>query len=128
MTFHCPACNVKLKARPDQAGKRFRCPKCKTVVAVPVGDGTGTGSSQAISALETGSVAAASTSAGVPTQQTAEDNVPAVWKDGDVILDLYEVKGILGEGGFGTVHRVRHRGWNRDLAVKSPRAGLSQSD
>src|SRR5687767_10251691 len=44
--------------------------------------------------------------------QMSEDGVPAEWKVGDVILDLYEVTAVLGEGGMGKVHRVRHRGWN----------------
>jgi hypothetical protein len=43
------------------------------------------------------------------------------WNVGDVILDLYKVTDILGEGGFGTVYKVRHQGWNLDLAVKSPK-------
>jgi len=33
----------------------------------------------------------------------AEEDVPQVWNVGDVILDLYEVTGILGEGGMGQV-------------------------
>ena len=40
------------------------------------------------------------------------------WLPGQVILDTYEVKGILGKGGFGQVYRVHHKGWNMDLAVK----------
>ena len=52
---------------------------------------------------------------------TAGD-VPAEWHKGDTILDLYEVRGTLGEGGFGKVYRVHHQGWNIDLAVKSPNA------
>jgi WD40 repeat protein/serine/threonine protein kinase len=55
--------------------------------------------------------------------QAAEAHVAAEWKVGDVILDLYEVKQILGEGGFGKVFRVRHRNWNLDLAVKCPLPG-----
>src|ERR687885_116522 len=43
------------------------------------------------------------------------------WNVGDTILDLYKVTDILGEGGFGTVYKVRHQGWNIDLAVKSPK-------
>ena len=46
--------------------------------------------------------------------------VPGTWQAGDVLLDLYEVRGELGHGGMGTVYRVAHRGWNLDLAVKSP--------
>lgn len=47
--------------------------------------------------------------------------MPAQWNVGDVILDLYEVKGIHEGGGMGFVYRVFHRGSNMDLAVKSPR-------
>ena len=47
--------------------------------------------------------------------------VPNSWKVGDVILDLYKVTNLLGEGGFGKVYKVRHTGWNIDLAVKSPK-------
>jgi len=57
----------------------------------------------------------------------AEEAVAAEWAEGDVILDLYEVAELLGEGGMGKVYRVRHRGWNLDLAVKSPRRGFFQT-
>ncbi|MCG6928633.1 MAG: protein kinase [Acidobacteria bacterium] len=42
------------------------------------------------------------------------------WKTGDIVLGLYEVLGVLGQGGMGRVYRVRHRGWGLDLAVKAP--------
>jgi WD40 repeat protein/serine/threonine protein kinase len=45
----------------------------------------------------------------------------ASWQEGDVLADLYEVKGIIGAGGMGLVYRVHHPGWNLDLAVKSLR-------
>ena len=55
-------------------------------------------------------------------------SVPVGWVPvpGDVLLDLYEVQGLLGEGGMGTVHRVHHRGWGLDLAVKSPKVGVKR--
>jgi WD40 repeat protein/serine/threonine protein kinase len=53
--------------------------------------------------------------------KAAEAAVAEEWKVGDIILDLYEVKGVLGEGGFGKVYRVHHTGWDLDLAVKTPR-------
>ncbi|GMV99130.1 MAG: hypothetical protein AMXMBFR84_02690 [Candidatus Hydrogenedentota bacterium] len=56
----------------------------------------------------------------MPNLNTVEDRAPAEWKPGDVILNLYEVKSVLGRGGMGTVYRVRHRGWDTELAVKSP--------
>src|SRR5262249_44266364 len=58
----------------------------------------------------------------------ARPAAPRAWAPGDVVDDLYEVAGVLGEGGMGTVYRVRHRGWGVDLAVKTPRAALAASD
>src|SRR5207237_662269 len=55
-------------------------------------------------------------------------DVPAVWSEGDVILDLYKVMGVLGEGGMGQVYRVHHRNWNIDLAVKSPKPDFFQTE
>ncbi|MEW6281462.1 MAG: protein kinase, partial [Candidatus Eremiobacterota bacterium] len=43
---------------------------------------------------------------------------------GDVLEDKFEVKAHVGEGGMGTVFRVRHWDWNVDMAVKSPHPGL----
>ncbi|MHB2018417.1 MAG: protein kinase domain-containing protein [Candidatus Xenobia bacterium] len=48
-------------------------------------------------------------------------SIPVEWEEGDVLLDLYEVKSLLGEGGMGKVYRIYHRGWDFDLAVKSPK-------
>jgi WD40 repeat protein len=50
-----------------------------------------------------------------------DEEVPVIWKPGDVILGLYEVREVFTRGGRGLVYRVRHRGWGIDLAVKSPR-------
>jgi hypothetical protein len=33
----CPGCGGKLRLRPEFAGKRIKCPRCKTAVSVPVG-------------------------------------------------------------------------------------------
>ena len=51
---------------------------------------------------------------------------PQEWQEGDVILDLYEVKGEVGRGGLAAVYRVHHRRWNMDLAVKRPLPHLQQ--
>ena len=55
------------------------------------------------------------------TRSNREESVPAEWKEGDVILGVYEVKRLLGRGGMGTVFQVYHRGWDMDLAVKWPK-------
>jgi WD40 repeat protein/serine/threonine protein kinase len=57
-----------------------------------------------------------------------EADVPAVWEVGDVILDKYEVTGILGEGGMGRVYKVHHRGFQVDLAVKCPKPDIFARD
>ena len=58
----------------------------------------------------------------------SEEAVPAEWQPGDLLLDRYEVRGTLGKGGMGTVYRVWHRGWDLELAVKSPQpVALAQS-
>jgi hypothetical protein len=51
----------------------------------------------------------------------------AQWTVGAVIDDLYEVREVITSGGMGVVHRVLHRGWNMDLAVKTARPELVSS-
>lgn len=62
-----------------------------------------------------------------------EEDVPVIWKVGDVILGTYEVMPLsdsiaYAEGGVGVVHRVYHREWNLDLAVKSPKPGVLKTE
>ena len=69
-----------------------------------------------------------------------EADVALEWKPGDVILGIYEVRRVtegFGEaaeerdfhdGGYGRVYKVFHRGWNRELAVKTPRAEAYDSE
>ncbi|MFO0554314.1 MAG: serine/threonine-protein kinase [Polyangiaceae bacterium] len=45
----------------------------------------------------------------------------AHWAIGEVVDERYEVRGELGRGGMGVVHRVFDREWVRELAVKSAR-------
>jgi WD40 repeat protein len=49
------------------------------------------------------------------------------WRVGEVVLDVYEVREVIRSGGMGLVYRVHHRGWNVDLAVKTPRPALLRS-
>jgi serine/threonine protein kinase len=51
----------------------------------------------------------------------------AVWRIGDVIADLYEVRDEIKTGGMGRVYRVWHRGWSMELAVKVPKPKLVTS-
>jgi WD40 repeat protein len=49
---------------------------------------------------------------------------PSSWRTGELVDGRYEVLAVVGHGGMGMVHRVRHREWATDLAVKSPRPDL----
>lgn len=53
---------------------------------------------------------------------------PADWEIGDTILGIYQVKYIHTGGGMGLVYRVRHLGWNLDLALKSPRKSFFRTE
>ncbi|MBF0607928.1 MAG: serine/threonine protein kinase [Magnetococcales bacterium] len=50
------------------------------------------------------------------------------WTVGDVLLDLYEVREVYKSGGMGVVYRIFHRGWNVELAMKSPRPEYFQKE
>jgi serine/threonine protein kinase/tetratricopeptide (TPR) repeat protein len=45
------------------------------------------------------------------------------WPAGHVLLDEFEVEGVLGQGGMGVVYRVRQRSTGQALAVKRARLG-----
>ena len=51
-------------------------------------------------------------------------SIPFKWEKGDLLMELYDVRDELGRGGMGVVHRVHHRGWGIDIAVKSPKERL----
>ena len=55
------------------------------------------------------------------------NSASAQWTVGAVIDDLYEVREVITSGGMGVVHRVLHRGWNMDLAVKTAKPELVSS-
>jgi WD40 repeat protein/serine/threonine protein kinase len=60
-------------------------------------------------------------------QSAAVGSAPSGWRVGEVVDELYEVRDEITSGGMGVVHRVHHRGWNMDLAVKTPRPELVSS-
>jgi len=98
-----------------------RCPQCRGEAPHPQPEIRSRPESRqptpAMPAAAQGTVAV-SESGMSPAPSSAD--VPLTWNAGDVILDLYEVKGELGKGGMGVVYRVHHRQWNIDLAVKTP--------
>lgn len=56
-----------------------------------------------------------------------------IWNVGESILGIYEVREIApgipyAQGGVGIVQRIYHREWDMELAVKSPKPGVFQSE
>lgn len=47
---------------------------------------------------------------------------------GASLLDTYRIESDAIEGGMGAVWRVHHTGWNVDLAMKRPKAGMFQTE
>jgi WD40 repeat protein/serine/threonine protein kinase len=105
----CPTCRAALTVDSSRIGHHARCKKCEATFVVP-------GNSETVH----------SDSSRTPRLQAGEDDVPPIWKPGDVILDLYEVKQVF-QGGMGFVYRVRHRSWDMELAVKSPKPDCFQN-
>jgi WD40 repeat protein/serine/threonine protein kinase len=140
LTARCPSCGASSDRVPASlAGRTVRCPRCSARFAVRVDEPAPTRlptEEPAPTVADEGAVAATVAEAGALGPTVAEDGAlaptraegapppgpaePGEWKPGDVVLGLYEVKGLLGQGGMGRVYRVHHRGWGLDLAVKAP--------
>ena len=123
-TITCPKCAARYSVDETDLSRSGHCKRCHTVFELGA------------AAREDGDLGK---SAAEYTEDTVlrsaarfsnEDDVPELWNVGDLILDVYEVKRIdddeksehhYAEGGMGVVYRVHHRGWDLDLAVKSPK-------
>lgn len=105
-------CGEKLVVEEQQVGKHGKCGKCGRGVYV------------APSEVKPFSEAHEGAESQAANRQIGEDGVPIEWNVGDVLLNLYEVTAVLGEGGMGKVFKVFHRGWKMPLAVKSPKARI----
>jgi predicted Zn finger-like uncharacterized protein len=142
----CPSCQTSGNAPARLAGKLVRCSRCGTRFPVGVTVAAATPAptmpeppppaapaptvyeaSRPSPAVPAATVAegSAALAPGAPVPTVAEAGSPAPagpreWRTGDVVLGLYEVAGLLGQGGMGRVYRVHHRGWGVDLAVKVP--------
>ena len=142
LTVRCPACGVASDRVPASlAGRTVRCPRCAARFAVPA---TPTAAEAPFepaptvpdtdvpqpTVAEAGAVAPtladdaalAPTRAEAPPAAAPATGSGVAWEPGEVVLGLYEVESVLGQGGMGRVYRVRHRGWDLHLAVKAPLA------
>jgi predicted Zn finger-like uncharacterized protein len=139
----CPSCATSGNAPARLAGKTVRCSKCGMSFlargpapepAAPPPEPAPAPVAPAPTMLEASApgpdgplptmLEAPSAAAGAPVKTVVEAAPsapgPREWQTGDVVLGLYEVAGLLGQGGMGRVYRVHHRGWGVDLAVKVP--------
>ncbi|MBV9125106.1 MAG: protein kinase [Planctomycetes bacterium] len=118
----CPRCGKIYEVEESVLGQQTRCTNegCGSTFVLAATNAT------AAATPEKGGVHRMPESS--PSPAVDEPNVPLVWKKGDVILELYEVKDVFTGGGMGLVYRVHHRQWNVDLAVKCPRAQYFQTE
>ncbi len=152
LTLRCPACGVTSDRVPVAlAGRKVRCVACGAQFRVPEGPAASDSGGAAPTLAGLPAVAPSGAPAPAPTVaearplgpvesvlRTAAEAAPpeplrstapaaTQWRPGDVVLGLYEVVAVLGEGGMGRVYRVRHRGWGLDLAVKVPLAAMLEA-
>jgi predicted Zn finger-like uncharacterized protein len=140
MSTTCPGCGRRYRIEPEQIGKWHRCKHCgQQFTVTPSSQGSpltlnalsitssptaSLSGSHKILSPTSSSLGMGSLTGSIATRMsrvTEESSIPSEWQVGDRFLDLYEVVGILGSGAMGRVYRVKHLGWNLDLAVKSPR-------
>ena len=128
-SVRCPHCQTIYQA-PDSALERESvCPHCGKTFIVSLEDASSKRSSPWWWLSDQPSTPSlAPTIAGEGREPPTPELLAKTWKPGDVILDLYEVREVFTSGGRGLVYRVRHRGWNMDLAVKCPRPECFQSE
>ena len=139
-TAVCPYCFHLYKLDDSLVGKRATCKQCRNVFIL----------AEASEARDTTvQTAPADTAFSLQFQQPTEKKsaTPAktkakaepfsaesgLWNVGDLIMGVYEVRPIAegvphSEGGVGVVHRVYHREWDMDLAVKSPKPQFFQTE
>lgn len=132
LTAVCPGCGVSSSRIPVQlAGRSVRCPRCQTTFKVEAPPPAPPRPQPAATVFEDETdlpgpdlrrpPAATELETPAPSRApTLPPTLPGEWQVGDLLLGLYQVTGLLGQGGMGRVYRVRHLGWDVDLAVKTP--------
>jgi hypothetical protein len=121
VTVTCPRCLVQYNIDEAHLGKTGHCKKCDTTFVLTC---------LSIRPRRRSSFPPRLFHAAPGHQIIYAEETPEIWNVGDVILDAYEVKPLkagfdtskhYAEGGMGLVYRVRHRGWDLDLALKRPK-------
>ncbi len=125
-SLRCPHCQTPCPPVAQTGEGKIICPHCRQpLLDSPSEDASSKRSSPWWWLSDQPS--ASSLPATLPWQEygpTDAETVGGVWKPGDVILDLYEVREVFTSGGRGLVYRVRHRGLEHGLGRQVSAAGV----
>jgi serine/threonine protein kinase len=125
IVFSCPHCGKELQVADDRAGKKGKCPHCKTKTIVPAPDTRSDGLAPE-----------------QPTPKTAQDSNPGLVtllakltafleppRAADEIgrLGKYRVQRVIGAGGMGVVFAAEDPTLQRPVALKALRPEMSVS-
>ncbi|MDR2169375.1 MAG: protein kinase [Planctomycetaceae bacterium] len=145
----CPFCFQRYTLDDSYIGKTACCRQCKRMFKLEEDDtATNLGpliisearSSDSGFEIKQSSPQLIAVNSDIKKQQVANPKIEkrfdpesGMWNIGDVVLGIYEVIPISGnepfsEGGVGVVHRVYHREWDMELAVKSPKPHVFQTE
>ena len=131
ISFACSRCGMKLKVKPEFAGRSSRCPTCKQPLLVPPPDRTHAEAAPGAIAGADSSLVKAGVDAGVTLEPTTAAARPG-WKPVPELLarrgkqdGRYLLEGEIARGGMGAVLRAVDCDIRREVAVKYL---LDQSD
>lgn len=132
----CPHCSHAYELDAALLGKKGKCSQCRErFVLNPSQEESRTNDSQQKNGPTKSSQPPSNdvTSSYVVSEKVPKVPTSEYWAPGDWVLGMYEVRelapGVLSaQGGAGIVQRVYHREWDMDLAVKSPKQGVLQSE
>jgi WD40 repeat protein/serine/threonine protein kinase len=129
-SVRCPHCQVLHQVAESDLGREILCADCERPFTPTPLDGSASNRSSPWWWLSDTPSASSlpPTVAWHDRSQGEAEAFAETWKPGDIILDMYEVREVFTSGGRGLVYRVRHRGWDMDLAVKCPRPEFFQSE
>src|SRR5271163_943334 len=124
ISFSCSQCGMKIKVKPEFAGRSSKCPTCKKPLVVPAPDKTqaevpagqidGTDSSLAKAGVEGGVTLEQRASAARPGWKSVQELLTRrAKKDG-----RYIIEGEIARGGMGAVLRAVDCDIRREVAVK----------